>query len=806
MKMNKKNKKRSVFAAFLLIIFLCSFVSAADWANWRGPNYNGISAEKDWDPSKIKEPIKPLWKASLGIGFSTVSVSDGKVYVSGNTGKKGTDKSKHKDVIFCFDAETGKQLWKHSYPQQLDPKFYEGGTLASPTVAGGKVYTISKDGKAFCLDAKTGSVIWRKNLLNELGVKRTTWGQSGSPLIVDNMVIYNVGAKGVALNKGSGDLLWQSGTDPSGYATAVPFMNGDQKCIALFSFSDIIGLDATTGKELWRYPWKTKYDVNAADPIIAGNLVFISSGYNIGCGLLKVDGANVTELWRNKNMRNKINGSVLWEGHIYGVDEGGELRCLNFKTGELLWVQEGFGMGSLMIADGKLIVLGEKGNLVVAETSPAGYKPISQANILSGSRCWSVPVLANGRIYARNAAGDMVCLDVKKKSKVSSAGGDWPQWQGPARDNISRETGLLKKWPQGGPELLWSAEGLGAGYATVSVSDGTIYTTGTVEKEGFVFASDLGGKLKWKSSYGTEWTKSYASTRSTPTVDGGSVYIVSGVGAISCFDSKTGAKRWTVDTFSDFGGKYPRWGMAESPLVYKDTVICTPGGDKASIVALNKHSGKVVWMSESLGEKSAYCSPILIQRGGKDIIVTTLEKSIVGLEADTGKILFSDSFGKRGINPQTPMYHNGCIYMVSGYGDGGVMYELSEDGMSITRKWTDKELDNHHGGVVLVDGYIYGTTHNGKWVCLYFDTGEVKYKVDGIGKGSVSYADGMLYCYEEKEGVLALVRPTPEKFDVVSSFKIEMGTDQHWAHPVICDGRMYIRHGDALMAYDVKIK
>ncbi len=262
-----------VAAFFMLLAGYYSIAQAADWPNWRGPNHNGISAEKDWNSLKIKEGVKPLWRASIGIGFSAISVSDGRAYTMGNTGVKGVDESKHADIVYCFNAETGKEIWKHTYPQQLDPKYYEGGTLASPTVAGGKVYSISKDGKAFCLDAGTGQKIWYKNLLEDLGIKRTTWGQSGSPLVLGNKVIYNVGMKAIALDKDNGTVLWKSGQEPGGYATAVPFMTGDKQCIALFGFRHIIGVVAATGKELWRFPWQTTHDVNAADPIIEGNTV-----------------------------------------------------------------------------------------------------------------------------------------------------------------------------------------------------------------------------------------------------------------------------------------------------------------------------------------------------------------------------------------------------------------------------------------------------------------------------------------------------------------------------------------------------
>ncbi|MHC5076500.1 MAG: outer membrane protein assembly factor BamB family protein, partial [Planctomycetota bacterium] len=666
--------RRMMICSLILAFLINGIAAAADWPNWRGPGYNGISSEKEWDSLKVKNGMQPLWRASVGIGFSTFSVSNGQVYTMGNT------KGKDEDVVYCFDAATGKEIWKHSYPQRLDPKYYEGGTLASTTVFGGKVYTISKDGKAFCLDAKTGQQIWSKNLLEDLGIKRTTWGQSGSPLIIDDMVIYNVGVKGVALNKDDGSVIWENGKTPGGYATAVPFMMDGKQCIVLCGSSEILGLVAATGEELWRFPWKTEHDVNAADPIVIGDLVFISSGYGHGCVLLKINDNNVTEIWQNKNMRNKMNGSVLYNDNIYGVDEEGELRCLDFKTGKLVWSQKGFGQGSLMLADSKLIVMAENGKLVIAEATPDGYKVISEAKVLSG-KCWSVPVLANGRIYVRNSDGDVLCLDVSANAAVSSSSScDWPHWHGPNRDAKSTETGLLTRWPKEGPELLWSTEGLGTGFSTVSIADGMIYTTGMIDKEGVLFAYDLDGNLKWKKVYGPEWATETPGVRCTPTVNEGNIYVTSGMGTTICFDAKTGDEKWKVDVFGQFGEEYPVWGIADSPLIIDNKLICTPGGSEATVVTLDKTTGEVIWASKSLDENSAFCSPIHVKRGGKDIIVTMLAESLVGIDAESGEILWSDICGEGSINPPSPLYHDGCIYYTSGYDDESVMYELSEDG------------------------------------------------------------------------------------------------------------------------------
>ena len=398
----------------------------------------------------------------------------------------------------------------------------------------------------------------------------------------------------------------------------------------------------------------------------------------------------------------------------------------------------------------------------------------------------------------------------KKKSNVVSARKNWPQWQGPNRDARSTEKGLLKKWPQQGPELLWSAEKLGQGFSSVSIANGLIYTTGIIDKQGILSAFDLQGKFKWRKTYGPEWTKSYPDSRCTPTVHEGSIYIISGLGAVSCFDADTGDKNWSFDAFTEFAGEQPRWGIAESPLIVGDLVICTPGGEKATMVALHKKTGQVVWASRSIGEPSSYCSPVLIRKGTKSLIVTMTSNFIIGVNSQDGNILWQYDCklyqGKpKDVNPNTPIYKDGCIYVTSGYGKGGAKLRLSQDGGSVvSQEWVNLALDCHHGGVVLVDGFIYGSNMAGDWVCVNWGSGEVMYQTEGIGKGSITYADGMLYCYEENKGTVGLVRATPEKFDLVSSFKVPLGKGKNWAHPVICDGRLYIRHGDALMVYDIK--
>jgi outer membrane protein assembly factor BamB len=375
-----------------------------DWYRWRGPDLNGISKETGWNAQWPAEGPKQLWKASVGTGFASFSVSQGRVYTMGN--------SNNTDSVFCLDARTGKVVWQHSYPCPLAPNNFEGGPCATPTVADGRVYTFSRKANLLCLDAVKGNVIWAKNLNQELGLEIPNWGCAGSVLIEGKLLVLNMGSAGVALDPLSGKVAWVSGKTPGAYTTPLPLNIGADRCLAILSRQALIFVKPEDGKQIFSYPWKTSYDVNAADPIVDGDKVFVSSGYNHGGALLKVSGPP-QKVWENKNMRNHFNSCVLWQGYLYGPDDSG-LRCLAFDTGDLKWTYGGFGKGSLMVADGKLVALSEKGELIIAEPTPAEFKPISRAKVLTG-KCWTTPVLSNGHIYCRNAVGDVVCLDVSGK-------------------------------------------------------------------------------------------------------------------------------------------------------------------------------------------------------------------------------------------------------------------------------------------------------------------------------------------------------------------------------------------------------
>jgi outer membrane protein assembly factor BamB len=412
----------------------------------------------------------------------------------------------------------------------------------------------------------------------------------------------------------------------------------------------------------------------------------------------------------------------------------------------------------------------------------------------------------------------LVCSVAAGEKKLSTA--YWPQWQGPAMDNKSSDTGLLKKWPKGGPKMLWSVEGIGAGFSSVTIADGLIYISGMVDKQGVITAIEADGTVKWRKPYGLEWKRNTPGARASVTVYGGRLFVFSGTGIAACLDAKTGVKKWSVDVVEKFGGVHHAWGYGESLLVFDDKVICTPGGVGASIVALNVNDGSLVWKTDELSEKATYCSAIAIEKGGKKLIIQILWDSLVGIDATNGKVVLKydtknyklvvKAFG-RGSTTNTPLYHDGFLYLTSGYDRGSVKLKLSDDATKVTKVWVNPDLDVHHGGFILDDGYLYGSNwlsnSRGGWVCVDWEDGKTMYEdVEQFDKhkGSISYADGMLYCYDEKDGVLALVRPTPKKFDIVSRFEITMGEKEHWAHPVICGGVLYMRHGDVLMAYDIK--
>jgi len=387
------------------------------------------------------------------------------------------------------------------------------------------------------------------------------------------------------------------------------------------------------------------------------------------------------------------------------------------------------------------------------------------------------------------------------------------QWRGENRDGVYNETGLLKVWPADGPEMLWKYEGLGDGYTSVAIASGKLYITGREDDNLTLFIFDLSGKLLTKKVVGKEWVTNYPGPRCSVDINDGKLYIGNSNGQLICLDEATLNEIWKKDGINDFDGKNIMFGMTENPLIAGDMVFMTPGGEKHNVVALNKHTGNVIWTSPGTGLPSSYCSPLYIGDQSVPMFITSISgprgegrssnNTLTAFNANTGEVLWSFTKPSNNtINPNTPIYYNGLILTSTGYGGGSWLLRLKDGGKAVEQVWHNP-ADNQHHGPVKVGDYLYTTAQvNRGFYCIDWKTGETKYKEDH-SQSAMVYADGMLYCYDDKGG-MSLIRANPEKFDLVSKFQITLGTEQHWAHPVIHNGVLYVRHGDALMAYKVK--
>jgi outer membrane protein assembly factor BamB len=395
----------------------------------------------------------------------------------------------------------------------------------------------------------------------------------------------------------------------------------------------------------------------------------------------------------------------------------------------------------------------------------------------------------------------------------------WPSFRGPDRTAISPDTGLLKQWPAGGPKLLWEAPGAGGGYASLAITGGKIYTLGdgpsTIDdQEEFLMCFDAAdGKQLWLTKAGPAWTKNYEGSRSTPTVDGNRVYVVTPHGVLLCCESASGKELWRKDFTKDFGGrKGDGWGYSESVLVDGNKVICTPGGAKATMVALNKENGETIWKSDRPGNRGAgHASPVISTVGRTRVYVQSTASGPMGVRADDGKLLWTYDIDRTTAVIPTPVIRGDLVFFTAGYGRGGALLrQVPADGgeVSIDEVYPLKpELNNRHGGAVLIGDYIYADSdHSGVPFCAELMTGEIKWKERGPGRQSaaIAAADGCLYI-RFADGTMALVEASPEKLKVLSTFKIPgSGPHPSWSHPVIVGGRLYLREWDKILCYDLR--
>jgi len=382
-----------------------AYAQQADWTTWRGLDHNGIVADLDWNPQGLSGEPKIKWKTAVGTGYSNVSIKDDRLFTMGNVNDQ--------DSVICLDVNTGKEKWRHTYPCKRGSY---AGPRATPILDGGLVYTISREAQVFCLGEADGKVKWSRDLKKELKVGIPRWGIAGSARIEGDVAFFNAGKAGVALKKTTGKTVWANAPGMGGYSTPVLFTAQGKAAIAMFVEKHALAVDAATGRKLWEYPWVTKYDVNAADPVISGRKVFISSGYGRGCALLDTAPGRPRVAWEHRNMKNHFSSSILYEGHLYGIDGNagsGTLRCLDFETGKERW-SKNLGFGALIIAGTKLVVLNEKGMLFIAEATTSGYKEYSSGQVLKKKVCWTSPALCRGMIFCRNSPGTVVCVDVSQ--------------------------------------------------------------------------------------------------------------------------------------------------------------------------------------------------------------------------------------------------------------------------------------------------------------------------------------------------------------------------------------------------------
>lgn len=397
---------------------------------------------------------------------------------------------------------------------------------------------------------------------------------------------------------------------------------------------------------------------------------------------------------------------------------------------------------------------------------------------------------------------------------VVSCSDDPSQWRGPQRNGIYPGEGLLKEWPEGGPRVLMKIEDIGKGYSQPVVYDDIIYVTGIrSDTMDVISAYTLEGIKRWETAYSRAWERTYPESRGTPTIEKGRIYLIGGMGDLVCLDAKSGEIHWRHNPNDDYHGKYMGWGIVESVLLTDSDALYITGGQETTVTAFNKKTGQLHWKSKSTGGKKSYASSSLVKWEGRKIALVQTSDDLVGIDVADGTVLWTYNTIQyhvekgRGEAANTPLFQNGEVFITYGNNQPGLMLRIPENDSVFHLKWKNDVLDTHHGGLVLLDGTIYGSTmvHNskGNWAAVDWETGQTLWEKEWYTKGSVISADDMLYLYEERTGHVALVEPGREDLNIISEFRVNEGTGPHWSHPSIYNGMLLIRHGDVLMVYDI---
>ncbi|MBW8327030.1 MAG: PQQ-binding-like beta-propeller repeat protein [Prolixibacteraceae bacterium] len=390
------------------------------------------------------------------------------------------------------------------------------------------------------------------------------------------------------------------------------------------------------------------------------------------------------------------------------------------------------------------------------------------------------------------------CLSILSKAQETTF------WRGLNATGIYTVDKLLSQWPAEGPQVLWTFDKLGQGFSSPAFANNKIYINGMVDGQAVLFVLDQNGKELQQFKYGKEFDTSFPGTRSTPTIAGDLAYLLTGHGKLTCLDLKSGNPLWEKDFLTNFDGTNITWGYTESVLIDGDKLFCTPGGKTNNVMALNRMTGEPIWNCSGLGETSAYCTPLLVKLPNLQLLVTHTSGNVLGIDASTGKMLWNFAHPNQwAVHPNTPIYHDGGLFVFSGYGQGGEKLKLSANGSSVTKEWEIKSFDSRMGGAVLIDGYLYGSGDKDRsWQCIDWKTGEQKYSSTEVGKGVTIAANKTLIGYSEK-GELFMADANPSAFKVISKTKVTLGSEQHWAHPVVNNGILYVRHGNVMIAYKI---
>lgn len=387
------------------------------------------------------------------------------------------------------------------------------------------------------------------------------------------------------------------------------------------------------------------------------------------------------------------------------------------------------------------------------------------------------------------------------------------EWRGENRSGIYEDLGLLKEWPEAGPEVVWEYEGIGNGYGSPVFTPEGMYIMGEVDSLAYLFSFDTAGNLKWKKDFGKEWVLNWNGSRCAPTIVDELIYVTSGLGNIYCFNRNTGEKQWSVDMINDLNGQFPLFGYSEAVVIEDDMLYCTPGGTDTNVVALNRFTSEIIWINKGAGERPGYNQPQIIDLEERNVLVTFTAYELLGLDTKTGELLWvhdQDNLkpeergpGKGDTHANTIIYDNGFIYYAAGDGNGGVKLELTPDGNNIKEVWRNKEFDSYMGGIVKLGDHLYGSgSSKPEFRSINAISGEIEKSLK-IGFGSVIAADSMLYYYNFR-GEVILINQDPVKMEVISKFKMTKGAKEHFAHPVINDGKLYVRHGNVIQAYNIK--